>query len=63
MQAMSGFADGGSTSDPGRLHLGAASLPVPLRAVLPEPQGPLLGRPGLLALEDPRRAGEGQPWR
>lgn len=56
---MSGFADGVSTSDPGRLHLGTASLPVPLRDVLPEPQGPLLGRPGLLALEDPCRAGEG----
>lgn len=56
---MSGLADGSSTSYPGRLHLGAASLPVPLCDVLPEPQGPLLSRPGLLALEDPRRAGEG----
>lgn len=59
MQAVSGSADGGGTSDPGRLHLGASSLPVPLRDVLPEPQGSLLGRPGLLALELPRRAGEG----
>lgn len=59
MQAMSGSADGGGTSDPGRLYFGAASLPIPLRDVLPEPQGPLLGCSGLLALEVPCRAGEG----
>lgn len=53
LQVLQGSADGDASRQPAGLHRGAASCPVPVRDVLPEPAGPLRSRSGQLALEVP----------
>lgn len=53
MQVLQGFADRDGSRDSPGLHCGAATLHLPLCDVISVASGPLLRRPGQLALEGP----------